>query len=612
MRGNSIPCWRFPPTNGGMEIARSAGAEQFAAMPLDSALRELIQNSIDHPLNNDKPVTFTLRSLDIPISLAHLTELRRHIDAAREHGLKQGDQKRVKRFQTMTRSLNGMTLPVLAAIDANTTGLRADGSKDTWRDLIHVEGSTADSQGVARGGSHGFGKNAPFNLSAIQTVFYTTRYRDHQGQDVHQCIGKAQLAAHHHPDGSNTLLQHTGFLACHDPTPNTPVSGDQIPDIFRLPEPGTAVYMLAHQLDDGWTRLATQAVARHFFHAIHSAKLVVRIEDRDGAHPVVVDRDTIADIMQRHLPDDPARHYLDALSSPQQQSKAESEQNHLRTVRYHILLQDGAPRRLAHVNSRGMLITHQHQHNPLSPGSNEVQQPWCIVAFPDGQDGSDEYARNFEPAAHDKIDLDRAPPGKRSQASNDFEQHRKQIRAKLREEAKITEVHRSENITEIPPSLADMAPENLDAGFHPNEQSTQQPNPDADAVPRPEDPPAPPAEPPRADEEQREESRSPTPRTDISARVYLNSDEQVTIHLVMPRTGENRVRISLNTAGEQNVEGNRRIPLLETVSLTPEARSVTLENGDAIIEAPDTNEVLILADIPPQTAIYHGYQITAS
>ena len=72
---------------------------------------------------------------------------------------------------------------------------------DKWRKLIHLEGSPTQAEDDARGGSYGLGKNAPFNLSEVNTVFYTScLWQDEQADYQHRSIGKAQLATHKDPE----------------------------------------------------------------------------------------------------------------------------------------------------------------------------------------------------------------------------------------------------------------------------------------------------------------------------------------------------------------------------------------------------------------------------
>ena len=79
------------------------------------------------------------------------------------------------------KTLSRDSIKMMKISDFNTSGVLGsndlDNIKSQWRALIYDEGnSQKDSKQAA--GSFGLGKNAPFALSGINTVFYTTRDKD--------------------------------------------------------------------------------------------------------------------------------------------------------------------------------------------------------------------------------------------------------------------------------------------------------------------------------------------------------------------------------------------------------------------------------------------------
>ena len=175
------------------------------------------------------------------------------------------------------------------------------------------------------------GKNAPFNLSAANTVFYASSFLDDNGDRQHCSIGKAQLATHEDPQQAGRVLQHIGFCALHDIETNQPVEGLQIPEPFRLDEQGTAIFIIGFQgeLLPSWASRTIRAAAENFFYAIHHRTLTVEVID-PYTRAVKLDHETLPGLTQREFSDSPVRHYVDAIAHQDTQRipGKNSEQSH--------------------------------------------------------------------------------------------------------------------------------------------------------------------------------------------------------------------------------------------------------------------------------------------
>ena len=610
------PAWRFPPTNGGQEYASSAAAQAFTGdEAVAKAVRELLQNSLDNPLDKTKPVIVSFRTFIAGAGTIGATQISQHINASYEQAIEDNDQKRAKQYGEMHSAISALMLDVLAVTDTNTTGLSDEG----WRNLIRVEGSATTEQGPARGGSYGFGKNAPFNLSAIRTVFYTTRRPGQDGQTTHRSIGKAQLATHKNPDGTGTILQNVGFYAVHHGQDHQPIENEVIPEPLRLNENGTAIFIVAPptRISQNWGRRTIAAAAQHFFHAIHNRHLIVKVQDQHGRQDTTIDHDTLTEVMDEFLPQDQTHHYLNAITTrPQQVSHADSPDNQLKTVHYHVLIAPGAPGKLAHINSRGMLITDARQHNPLYPRTANIKD-WCVVAIPSHKDGSDEYARQFEPPTHDRIELTLPSNGNSTRARRNYREHEDNIRAALLEEAGISPNQLSDNVTELSSILPDQETTKAQSETGPEETNPgTEPDQNAEQVTEPHTPPPPPTD--REPSEQDPEPTEPqttdrsTTNPDIDGRAYLQDNETVALVFTMPHANMEPITISLHTAGEQATHNETQIPLLDAKELmTDDVTHLATNNGYANVSAPPGKRVVILARIPPQDFLYHGYTIVA-
>ena len=94
------------------------------------------------------------------------------------------DDKARTMFTEASRLLRRSRLPYLRVADRNTTGLH----DRHWRALVKMQGASVKEKRGA-GGSHGIGKNAPFAVSPLRTVYYWTRFGEGD-RSVEQFQGK--------------------------------------------------------------------------------------------------------------------------------------------------------------------------------------------------------------------------------------------------------------------------------------------------------------------------------------------------------------------------------------------------------------------------------------
>ena len=270
--------WRFPPTGGGVAHGyNDPGIAHFGGAREQSLARETIQNSLDAAaqLGNPVHVEFELHApgddwfgkqgLDdtIRLCLAQAQEV--------------GDEKASRAFREADQLLAKPGLTFLRVADRNTTGLRGD----KWDALLKRPGASVhDSPGA--GGSWGIGKNAPFTLSPLRTVFYWSRFEEEGGpRELFQ--GKAVLMSHE-SDGKE--LQSTGFFGVMDGC--LQLSGDAIPAAIRQVDNGsgsrygTSLWIAGFRGQDGWQERIARRVVASFFGAIADGTLTVTIEPSDG------------------------------------------------------------------------------------------------------------------------------------------------------------------------------------------------------------------------------------------------------------------------------------------------------------------------------------------
>lgn len=397
--------WHFPVNDGGMEYGyNNASTEHFKEDPIGKLVRETIQNSLDAK-QSEEPVHVEIRAGTIDPDQIGGGALRQHLVKAREHTRHRGQMEGVKAYKRALKLLDRRTLPTLAIIDRNTTGL----VEENWRSLLYEEGVPAKGREGVSGGSFGIGKNAPFNATDLSTVIYGTRFTGPEGR-VERMMGRAQLVSHHCPHDPEKTLQHIGFFG-HGP--REPLEGPDIPSSFRLAHPGTGLWIIGFTQDpDKWPTAAIRATVDSFFCAIHQRKLVVHIQAETGRDESVIAHDTIEKYLSRWTSSDKTWHYHRAILEEPIGFAQASEPGMLGRFSVHLNQEEGAPRRVAYVNRRGMLITdtkERNRSNPFHPGRGHGGWPDFAAVVMAMDDETDREIRRMENPAHDLIAVDRLP-----------------------------------------------------------------------------------------------------------------------------------------------------------------------------------------------------------
>ena len=418
-------------------------------------VREVLQNSLDHPIAG-------LDSVQVEFKLIHLRpddfgadQLKRHIAASLEEVKLNQDAETIDRYERMLAAVSKLQVPCLAIIDTGTSGLRGE----NWRNLIFREGIPPNSLGQTKGGSFGFGKNAPFNLSDCNTVIYSTRYvsRAANGKVQHMA-GRSQLISHNNPLEPDDRLQNTGFYAVHeDVDPNCPIVGPNIPEVFRLNESGTGVFIVAFdpQQYHNWADLTARATVSQFFYAIHSRKLVVVI---DQGSPRMIDQDSLDIELDKFPLNDPTRYYVQSIREAEPELTMPSGRlDQMGQLVVWTNASKGAPKRTAHINRRGMLISQERSfgNNPFYPSGGTGWPHWCAVTMANDEK-ADRFIRRMEPPAHDAIYFKQLRNiSEQQSAETELRHHRKEVARIIKSHIDNAMRAASDNVEE----LADLFPD---------------------------------------------------------------------------------------------------------------------------------------------------------
>lgn len=362
--------WLFPPTGGGVAAGfNDPGLAHFGGAREQSLARETIQNSLDAAARLGEPVAVEFELQELTGDWFRKDELAAAIAAC--DGTAEGDEKALSALAAMQRLLDRRSLTFLRVADRNTTGLAGR----NWRALVKESGTSWHDTAAGRtaGGSWGIGKNAPFTVSPLRTVFYWTRFEE-DGAPRERFQGKSVLMSHR-SDGEER--QGTGFFGL--TAGCEALEGDAIPPEIRgiegARDSGTSLWIAGFPSEEGWQERIARRVVASFFGAITDGVLSVSLEtDRDI---MTIERDSLDEWFERlgGTGEDgetdeveEARLFRDVLRT---EEPAEAEIPGLGLCRLYIRVDDSderLPSKVGLMRRTGMLITTQQRGLIRFPG----------------------------------------------------------------------------------------------------------------------------------------------------------------------------------------------------------------------------------------------------
>ena len=444
--------WRFPSRNGGIDFVNDPSSAHFSDAPIAKLVRELIQNSLDAKhLGYADPVTVTFTETSVKRGTIGGAALQRHLQSCLDRASEDDRSDMVNFYAHAVSAIKRPDIPCLKVQDTGTMGLNAA----RWKALVTQEGAVSKSSG-APGGSYGIGKNAVLNVSDLQTVFYSTRLVEGRKGLVTKLQGKATLTGHSNPGDPNDDLQHIGFYGLEG---GGPMMGREIPEFFQLAETGTGVFIMGfnpHSSD--WVDQVATAVIENFFYAIHRKKLAVGIVPCKES-PVKIDHQTIDYLFERLTPiNRNAIHYYRAIRDlPDDQVEVTRGFKGLGRLRAFIAFAEGSPRRIAHINRNGMLITDSREQrvNPLVPRGRSLWPDFVGVIVPDS-DGGDLWLRKMENPSHDSLSSGQLRSEiERREADTNLRQARHDLSVIIERKANVDRYGDESNISELAGILPD-------------------------------------------------------------------------------------------------------------------------------------------------------------
>lgn len=451
--------WHFPSSGGGSDDGfNDAGIETYTGAPFEGLAREIIQNSLDASIDGKSKVTVKFELIEIKRD--EFPDADGLFDILKQcHKESKGkDKKETEFFRIATQTLNVTNDKVtcLKISDSGTTGLCGDYEKrqGPWHAITKGKGIT-DKRDPTAGGSYGIGKNAPFTVSRLRTVFYSSRYKEGK-ETVYRAQGKSILKSHSMGGGGWT--QGTGFYGIKDGC--QPLVG-KIPEILRPKEQGCVVLVAGFDAVQDWQRIISTTVIANYFCAIDQGKLKVAIRDQ-GGKTRIIEQNTLRECFETALKWDVDSEsiknsfdYYQAMKSPDSSVK-DKEFALLGHCKMWVLMQEGAPKKVALLRKTGMLITDSQKGLMRWVGHADF-----VGVFMCESPKGNELLRAMENPQHNAFEPERAIESKRKQCKKALKEMCDWIRSCIDSLAKPeeTEVSPIDELAEFFPDLD--APETI-------------------------------------------------------------------------------------------------------------------------------------------------------
>ena len=393
--------WVFPSSNGGTDKGfNDAGIETFTGARYDSLAREIIQNSLDAAIDNNTKVTVEFDFLKIARDdFPGAKELLKVMNKCLAEN--QGNTKAKKFFEDAIKVLNKKDIPCLKISDSGTTGLRGDYRRreGKWYAITKAEGVSEKADSTA-GGSYGIGKSAPFVVSSLRTVFYSTIYEE-SGQDVMRAQGKSILVSH--KINGNEYTQAVGFYG--EKKGCMPIEGD-IPAILRPQKQGCVVFIPGFIAQKNWMQEIMASVVANFFCAINDNKLDILLRDENKNIEMIKQKNLdkcFKEIEQLQSLSEKTKnpyYYYQVMKSDKCMNK---ELNHFGHCKIWVQVNEGLPKRFALLRKTGMLITDEQDGLKRWSGYADF-----AAVFVCDSDKGNALLREMENPQHNAFEPDRA------------------------------------------------------------------------------------------------------------------------------------------------------------------------------------------------------------
>lgn len=431
------------------------GIETYTDLPYASTARECGQNSSD--AGSDRPVIIKFDKLTIPwTDIEEHQKLRSTIYQCLKQSKKDNNQKAIDYFENAKSLVDKDSVTTLCISDYNTHGLEGPCVPGRpFHSLVKSSGVSTKFSDTS-GGSFGIGKYAVFALSDLRTIFYSTRYKDEDGNNQFLMQGKSILMSHTDEDGN--YRHSTGYWGASNYLPME--SEADVPTWLGRDKQGTTLVALGFREKTGWQYRMAASLVRNFFVAIHNGDLVFRL-DSDA---IIINAKTLPTLFEdeqlrkaaknsNQLDNFEYSHYLYQCLTSEEAKKITLDIDGLGKVSLRILLRDDLPKRLSIIRN-GMIITDSLEHFGHSFKRFSMYRDFVAMVEPLENQGS-ALIKRLENPRHDGLSPERVTDEtKRAAAIKSMQKLGREIRNAIKEEA-LSKPQKIEPLDELAEFFAD-------------------------------------------------------------------------------------------------------------------------------------------------------------
>ena len=236
----------------------------------------------------------------------------------------------------------------------------------------------------------------------MRTVLYSTTYLS-DNRLHYRFIGKAILVSHR--DGDSNERRRTGYLSASN---YQPLSGNDVPNLFRVKQPGTAIYIpgfnLREQGRPGWASESIKTAVDNFFHAIVHGNLIVHIGEKE------VNASNISELYTTQVYGQTAAKTAHFIKVSQSEPVCRKDFQGIGSVALRIWVHDdpkSKAREIALVRDSGMLITDNTRSMGLRlTGISPSWRGFTVIIECKSEQGQSSCIRDSESPKHDRLSVD--------------------------------------------------------------------------------------------------------------------------------------------------------------------------------------------------------------
>jgi hypothetical protein len=424
-----------------------AGFETFRGSPYTSCARETGQNSRDAAIGGGAPVKveFNLREIprtDVPFA----DELQHSIECCLKTPR---DAETKEHLERAKAHIMAPIIKVLEIADINTTGLTGpvEDENSVFAALVKGDGVTNKSDPTSAG-SYGIGKNAAYAVSDLQTVIYSTRFRDKESDEI-KFAAQGRLRLISHTDGDQKLSAE-GYWGNENFTPITSLTA--VPTWVAREMIGTSIFSVGFREQDHWADRIRLSLVTNFFLAI------VRNEIEFSVDRVKLNQSSIYSILESapitqvaEVADETA--ILERAKRLMQciESDAAKQQKitipELGDFTLHLLIAEGMPREI-HILRNGIYIADNFGKFGLPMRAFRGTKEYIAVVEPARSEAGkkpSQLLKQLENPAHDAFEPERiVDPASQKIARAQIKLLVSKVRDVIKDAAKLEEIDHSQ------------------------------------------------------------------------------------------------------------------------------------------------------------------------